>query len=168
MTRWLLFLMLTCPGMAVAQSEGHEWMLDELRACYDAAEDFVGKTACIGTMSSKCQETEEGGYTTFGMASCNNDEYQAWDVLLNVEYQATKAAFEAWDTDEAEYFPEYANRVETLRDAQRAWIAFRDAECALEYAIWGSGSMRHIAGTGCLLDETAKRTIALWAMRVTY
>ncbi len=143
-------------------------MLTELRACYESAEDYAGKTDCIGSVSAKCQEVEEGGYSTFGMSSCNNDEYLAWDVLLNEEYQATKAAFEAWDKDEAEFFPEYARRVETLRDAQRAWITFRDAECELEYAIWGSGSMRHIMGTACNVDMTAERTIELWSMRVNY
>ena len=33
-------------------------------------------------------------------------------------------------------FPEFANRAKALRDAQRAWIRFRDAECGLAYAVW--------------------------------
>lgn len=45
--------------------------------------------------------------------------------------------------------------------AQRAWIALRDGDCALEYAMWGSGSMGQIAGATCLLDKTAERTIYL-------
>ena len=143
-------------------------MLEELRSCYEAAEDFTSKNECVGMVSAKCQDVEEGGYSTLGMSSCNNDEYQAWDVLLNEEYKKTISAFEEWDKDEAEYFPEYARRVETLRAAQRAWIAFRDAQCELDYAIWGSGSMRHIMGTACYLDMAAERTIELWAMRTSY
>jgi uncharacterized protein YecT (DUF1311 family) len=67
----------------------------------------------------------------------------------------------AMDADDAELFPEFANRADSLRDAQRAWIPLRDAQCALEYAMWGSGSMRQIAGAACLLDLTAKRVIYL-------
>ena len=50
-------------------------------------------------------------------------------------------------------------------EAQRAWIAFRDTACALDYAEWGSGSMRNIAWADCRMQMTAERTIELRAMR---
>ena len=56
-------------------------------------------------------------------------------------------------------------RVEALRDAQRAWIAFRDAECAMEYAAWGTGSIRSIAGADCMMSLTAERTVRLIELR---
>ena len=71
----------------------------------------------------------------------------------------------AGDADDMANFPEFANRADSLRAAQRAWIAFRDAECGLEYALWGSGSMRNIAGTDCLMHMAAERTIELRAKR---
>jgi uncharacterized protein YecT (DUF1311 family) len=37
----------------------------------------------------------------------------------------------------------------------------RDADCTLEYAMWGSGSMRQIAGSGCRMRRPAERTIYL-------
>ncbi|MEM9342215.1 MAG: lysozyme inhibitor LprI family protein [Pseudomonadota bacterium] len=136
-----------------------------LEACYLAAENAEGRTACIGKMAEACMETEEGGYSTFGMASCNTGEMLVWDFFLNTEYMNTMDWAKAADASEGENFPEFANRVESLRDAQRAWIAFRDAECGMAYAQWGAGSMRHISGTGCVLQMTAERTIELVGYR---
>ena len=108
---------------------------------------------------------EDGGETTLGMSMCMADEVELWDGILNAEYRETMDFAKAMDAGEVEYFPEYAKRAEALRDAQRAWIAFRDAECALAYAEWGSGSMRHIAGSECVMRMTAERALELRAMR---
>lgn len=132
-----------------------------LDTCYAAAETVEDRKACLGQMSQTCMDSQEGGHSTLGMTSCLNAEANVWDKHLNVEYKATMAAFRAMDTDEAEYFPQFANRADTLRDAQRAWIAFRDGECALAYAMWGSGSMRNIAHADCRLQMTADRVIEL-------
>ena len=133
--------------------------------CYEETSGAEAKSQCIGAMSQVCMDDQDGGHTTLGMSSCLSAEGQVWDRFLNAEYKATMAWSAAADEDEAEYFPEFAKRVEHLRSAQRAWIAFRDAECALEYAQWGSGSMRTIAGTDCLMRMTAERTIKLLQMR---
>ena len=106
-------------------------------------------------------EAEEGGHTTLGMVSCTVAEARAWDAILNVEYQQTLDDLEAMDTREAVQFPDYAARADSLRDAQRAWIAFRDAECGLVYAMWGAGSMRNIASANCKLEMTAERALEL-------
>ncbi len=132
-----------------------------LDTCYAAATGPDDLKACIGQMSGACMEAEEGGYSTLGMSSCTNAEAQAWDRYLNLEYKATVAGLRAMDTEEAAYFPEFAKRVENLRTAQRAWITFRDSECGLAYAMWGSGSMRNIAWASCQLEMTATRTIEL-------
>ena len=52
-----------------------------------------------------------------------------------------------------------------LRDAQRAWIAYRDAECGLAYARWQDGSMRVIVAANCLMTMTAQRAIELRDMK---
>lgn len=131
-----------------------------LETCYASAPDG-GLADCIGQMAEACMSGEDGGETTLGMTMCTMAEAQAWDAYLNREYQDTLAGLQAMDRDEAAYFPEFAKRVDTLRTAQRAWIAFRDAECGLAYAMWGSGSMRNIAASACQLDMTAARTIEL-------
>ena len=95
------------------------------------------------------------------MSQCLFSEADFWDGLLNIEYKQTLQWAKSMDTDDLDYFPEYANRAKALRDAQRVWISYRDAECELDYAVRGSGSMRYIAGSDCILRLTANRTIEL-------
>ena len=159
----ILTLLLMNPFLPVWAEEIEQAKVTaDLRACYTSAEDADGKLACMFTVSEACQAEEEGGYSTLGMSMCNHAESEAWDVLLNEEYKAAQKFGKVMDEDEAESFPNLDKRTDTLREAQRAWIAFRDAECLNAYANWGAGSMRHIAGTACVLEMTAKRTVDLW------
>lgn len=153
------------PHLAAATEHEVKEYSGFLEQCYEEADGAEAKSQCIGAMAQVCMDDQEGGHTTLGMSSCQNAESQVWDRFLNMENKATMAWSTVADEDEAKHFPEFAKRAEHLRSAQRAWIAFRDAECALEYAQWGSGSMRSIAGTDCLMRMTAERTIELLQMR---
>jgi len=136
-----------------------------LTQCYAQAADAAALKDCIGAMSGNCMAREEQGETTYGMATCTSSETEVWDGFLNDEYRQTMAYMKAQDKDEAEIFPEFANRAEALKKAQRAWLVYRDATCDLEYALGGSGSIRHLYGTGCFMRMTAERTIELKLMR---
>lgn len=136
-----------------------------LKDCYATAADAEARAACMGAMATECMDDQDGGHTTLGMTYCLNAEATVWDGFLNAEYGATRDWAKAADADEAVHFPEFAARAEKLRAAQRAWIAFRDAECALAYAEWGSGSMRNIAHADCVMQMTAERAIALRGKR---
>ena len=133
----------------------------------DAGPETEVARQCIGAASQACMEKEDGGYTTLGMSWCMAAETQLWDAALNREYQAALKEFGFLDEEDQAYFPEFANRVESLRAAQRAWLAFYDAECALDYAVWGAGSMRHIAGNACQMELKAARTLELQSKRRT-
>jgi uncharacterized protein YecT (DUF1311 family) len=135
--------------------------MDVATTCFDGAGDSAAAGACVGQGTATCMASETDGETTVGMMFCTLAEYEAWDRLLNRDYGPMMDGMKAMDADDAELFPEFANRADSLRDAQRAWIPLRDTQCALEYAMWGSGSMRQIAGASCLLDLTAKRVIYL-------
>jgi len=132
---------------------------EPLGACIAAADD---PTSCIGMVAETCMAKPDGS-TTVGMMFCNIEERDLWDRGLNAVYGKLMAGEKAADDEERKYFPEFANRADALRDAQRAWIAFRDAECGYAYARWGSGSMRQIIGSACLLDMTAQRYLELAA-----
>ncbi|MGI9390256.1 MAG: lysozyme inhibitor LprI family protein [Boseongicola sp.] len=153
------------PSLAVASEHEVEAFGGFLEQCFEEADGAEAKSQCIGAMAQLCMDEQDGGHTTIGMSSCLAAEGLVWDRFLNAEYKATMAWLKAADEDEAESFPEFAERAENLRAAQRAWIAFRDAECALEYAQWGSGSMRTIAGADCLMQMTAERSIELLQKR---
>ena len=146
-----------------AQDINDARVLSNLRACYEAQTTVDGMRACIGQAALACQDETEGGYSTLGLSQCQWAEAKAWDVLLNEAYGAAMAAAKGGDDADRDT-PEFARRAETLRAMQRAWIPFRDAKCAAEYAKWGMGSMRHIAASGCLMQTNAEQTIQLWAM----
>ncbi len=160
-----LFAPLLASNVALAEPQPavQELMhyMDGTAACFDAAMDEAAAEACIGQGSAVCMDTEEGGYTTIGMMFCAWAEFEEWDRLLNREYASVMDGMRAIDAQEAGLFPEFAVRAERLRDAQRAWIVMRDAECSLQYAMWGAGSMRQIAGATCKLQETGERTLYL-------
>ena len=136
-----------------------------LEQCYLEADGSEAKIQCIGALSQSCMAEEDGGETTLGISLCLSSEAEVWDVFLNEEYQKSMSWAKSADQEDQEYFPEFANRASALRDAQRAWIAFRDAECSLAYAAWGAGSMRHIAGNDCIMTLTAKRAIEVRNIR---
>jgi uncharacterized protein YecT (DUF1311 family) len=125
--------------------------------CFAGAAIGEAAPACLGGASEACQALP-GGSTTIGIAQCIGAETAAWDVVLNREYGATRGALSGAGEAGID-----AGRA--LLDAQRAWIAYRDAECALTYARWQGGTIRSVAAANCLLVFTAGRAIELRDMR---
>ncbi len=164
----LIFALLLIAPAAFAQDIDDAQILERLRDCYGTTDDLVERQGCMFTITDACQTEVEGGYSTLGIFMCNQAEVQAWDVLLNEEYKATMKFSRTADLGDAEYTPNLGKRADTLRAAQRVWIEYRDAECLNEYAQWGSGSHRIIAGTACQLRMTAERTIELWQKRAFF
>lgn len=165
-----LAMLLSVPALADDEGEGQRAAdASLLAACVaEVAPEPTGlseevravEAACIGRVSEPCMAAEDGGYSTLGMSLCAQRETDAWDVLLNDDWPGLMARARAVDTDNEGWPQELPSAAEALRAAQRAWLAWRKAECRSAYADWGAGSMRHIAGTGCMLRLTAERTIA--------
>lgn len=154
----LLAALLAAPAAA---QEGPRVDPGQVRACSDAAAPYDTAPACIGAAADDCQ-TAEGGSTTPGIVGCLASEAEAWDVLLNDEYGLLRDASRAADASGG---AGQASRVDALRDAQRAWIAFRDADCALSGAIWQDGTIRGPVAAQCLLTHAARRTLELRTLR---
>jgi len=155
-----ILALVALPQPAVAEAP-HDGFVQDVAGCYAAAEGRDAAGACIGTGASACFDGAADGQTTFGMMSCLSAEADVWDRLLNEEYAAARARAEAADAEDRPHMEGYAVRAQQVRDAQRAWIAFRDANCAMEYGEYGAGSMRLIAGADCRLRMTAERTLDL-------
>lgn len=119
-----------------------------MTACMDGRAGDATAADCVGAASNACMENEEGGETTIGMARCAARETAWWDGQLNVHYASLE------ETLAPELFT-------ALRDAQRSWIAYRDASCGFEYELWSEGTIRATILAGCMLDETAKRAQTL-------
>jgi len=96
--------------------------------------------------------------TQFEMNICAHQSYLHADEALNQAYAQAMAAAKSRD----EYLSDGDVPAELLlRDAQRAWIAFRDKACELESTIVRGGSMQPLVYSGCLERETRNRTEAL-------
>lgn len=160
MTRGLMMAALLCvPQVGTAQ----EFTIDQqiVRDCFENTEIGALYPLCLGQASNQCQE-QPGGSTTIGISECIQAETAMWDVILNEEYKWTQMANEAADE---QGLSQVLDRSDALRDAQRAWIAFRDADCTARYAMWQDGTIRTIVGANCHLTMTAQRAIELRDMR---
>ena len=92
-----------------------------------------------------CIDTSEG--VTVEMMDCIAAEIEVQDGRLNQAYVMVMR-------------PLPKPRKDTLRGLQRTWIKQRDAKCQRAIADEG-GSMAGLIYSGCILDETIKRTIFL-------
>jgi uncharacterized protein YecT (DUF1311 family) len=76
------------------------------------------------------------------MVDCLMAQHAHWDKQLTIAYQqAMKDAVPA--------------QKEKLREAERAWIKYRDANCG--YYAAGEGSIARIDAAACMLNMTQKR-----------
>jgi uncharacterized protein YecT (DUF1311 family) len=140
---------------------------DRLRSCLGAAENRAGETACIGDYAQECSATVEEGETTAGMSRCAAAEAEGWDRMLNETWAELIVLARRRAILDEEAGEPAADLEGLLVEAQRAWIAFRDADCAQETAVWGTGSMRTVAGAWCQLERSAQRVFELRAKRAT-
>ena len=86
---------------------------------------------------------------------CAEQEWKEADVALNSAYKAARALMQQIDAD----LPEEERGAEAkLRDGQRAWVTFRDANCAAEGYLMHGGSAEPMVIFGCLTRLTQTRT----------
>ncbi len=153
--RAALLCLVAAPAMA---QDGFDWRphLPELRACLAACDELDPDCdwGCGDVVHAACEASmdEAARDTTAGMAMCASASQAAWDVLLNEEWNGLMTRTREYDE---------GGQADALLAAQRAWIAWRDAECDWEYARWGGGTMRSIAHATCQESATISRTIDL-------
>jgi uncharacterized protein YecT (DUF1311 family) len=96
------------------------------------------------------------------MNQCSYESYQAADEDLNLAYRLARDALKRSDADIVEVYGElpenYQSGVIILRDAQRAWITFRDLSCQAEGQQYYGGSIRPLIENSCKENLTRART----------
>lgn len=121
----------------------------------DACMGELGQAAdhaefCMGVHAEPCMQATEN-QSTHGMVQCLATETEAWDEVLNREYAALIRALDEEQTA-------------ALRDAQRKWMAFRDADCAFpDVLVRGSMALPWMAD--CVMQHTARRALELRGFR---
>ena len=121
---------------------------------------------CLAAPPATAQEIDCA--TAMAQQEMNLCAYQDWqeaDVALNQAFKQAMAMLRDWDASLSEGEPPAA---EALRDAQRAWITFRDKACEAEgYAMRG-GSAEPLLVNGCLAGLTRERTEHLLGLVEAY
>lgn len=98
--------------------------------------------------------------TQQAMNQCAHASYLLADEELNRAYKLAVAQAREMD----EYLQDgEVPAVTMLRDAQRAWITFRDKACEVDSLVVRGGSMQPLIYAGCLEHQTRARTESLLA-----
>ena len=121
-----------------------------MTACLEEAINDEERNNCIGSAARQCFE-EPDGYTTLGTTECYLREETWWDQKLNESYADLRQRL----SDDL---------FNALKEAQIAWIAYRDAKCDFAYKFYGDGTIRHILFSNCKLHTTAARANELSAI----
>lgn len=94
--------------------------------------------------------------STQEMNMCANQYYENADITLNEVYKKAIAAIPEMATDEP-YDAKHWE--EALRASQRAWVAYRDAECSNHIPMfWTGGTGATVEILSCLAEKTKART----------
>lgn len=120
---------------------------------------FVGLAFSVLVSGSFAQEANcNNPQSQLEIGFCTYQDYLAADKVLNEQYQRAIAFAKQMDL----VLPEYLWGAEdALRQAQRAWIPFRDAACIAEGFIARGGTMESQVVSSCLAFLTRQRTQTL-------
>nr|WP_041377816.1 lysozyme inhibitor LprI family protein [Polaromonas naphthalenivorans] len=94
---------------------------------------------------------DKSGGVTMGMIECITAENHRQDALLNKAYKALMAELPP-------------PRKTQLQEAQRAWIKYRDANCAF-YDDPDGGTLARVNANSCMMAATADRARELESFR---
>ena len=93
---------------------------------------------------------------------------RAADAALNAQYRATMAVMAKDDAARDADLRQHVARPDgdptyqaALLAAQRAWLAYRDAQCRLAGFEYRGGTAASLAGGQCLITVTKARTVEL-------
>jgi uncharacterized protein YecT (DUF1311 family) len=94
-------------------------------------------------VAADCDDTTN----QLALNQCADAEFHAADTALNAAYQQIVGRLKDSPT-----------ALERLRAAQRAWVDFRDKECAFAASAAEQGSIHPLIITSCRTDLTKQRT----------
>lgn len=112
-----------------------------ISAFFGSADRNVAQAAASGADCSTSQTQSE-------MTTCLGNDAKNADALLNKNYQTLMKQLAAKDKT-------------NLRDAQRAWIVYRDKECAFRTAPYQDGSVAPSLIAACVTALTSQRILDL-------
>lgn len=107
---------------------------------------MLAVAAVVSTTAANADQCEKVGATQAAINECYNDAYRKSDAELNKLYKKIMARLK-----------KDPKATELLVAAQRAWIAFRDAECGFQSSGVAGGSAGPMIYSSCLDRLTTSR-----------
>ena len=93
------------------------------------------------------------------MNICATIDFELADAELNAAWRGALASARAADAEIDRTYDQRPTSEAKLREAQRAWIVFRDAHCTVQaYDEARGGSMETMSYEACRADVTRERT----------
>ena len=102
-------------------------------------------TGAMGQTAADCVSPQ----TQQLMNACAANEYKAADKELNIAWKSAKS------------FADAIGQGDELLAAQRAWLTYRDAACAVHASPYEGGSLQPLIKANCLSRITKDRTAML-------
>jgi uncharacterized protein YecT (DUF1311 family) len=99
-----------------------------------------------------------------GMNFCAYQDFEAEDAALNAVWSGVRTHLRAQEKE----FEGWKGWFEIALKGQRAWLAYRDAQCEAEGKSAEGGSMQPMLVAGCLARLTKARTAELKDMIAEY
>ena len=106
--------------------------------------------------------------TQADMDTCSYKDAQAADAAMVSEYKIAKVILGNMDRDIDRKYDKRPSYSAALLTSQRAWLAFRKAECEIEAEAARGGSMEPMLANLCYQEVTEERTKQLRAMLQSY
>ena len=121
---------------------------------------------CLLGTTATAQEIDcANAMAQMDLNQCAYQDWEAADADLNTAYKTAMTLMKTWDTN----MPEgEKGAAAALKEAQRAWITFRDKACEAEgYAMKG-GSAEPLLVYGCMRVLTEERASHLTGLVDSY
>jgi len=117
--------------------------------------------ACL-TLPANAQEVDcANAMAQVDLNACAYQDWQVADADLNTAYQKAMDLLQDWD---ANLPAAEQGGAQALKEAQRAWITFRDKACEAEGYAFKGGSAEPLLVYGCMRKLTLERTAHLSEM----
>jgi uncharacterized protein YecT (DUF1311 family) len=98
----------------------------------------------------------EKAFNTQDINTCEHMALTKLDQKLTQTYKMVLAKFDKI-SKEPTSIADKAKLKQSLIDAQRLWVKFRDADCNTTYTLWSDGTIRGQMYLGCMKSKTEQR-----------
>ena len=118
--------------------------------CLDknSGDELKAMSACIGLIADPCPDMP--GANTMTIVVCQIRERKIWDDYLN-----------DWYDESLKRLADEPNAAAALKEAERAWIQFRDAKCGYWEKRYEGGTFASVAAGNCMRETTGQRAIEM-------